>query len=68
MQEEFYNKDSIIAPLNCGTVHYLESTLMNENSIQKDTRSRLKTGRVCFHSVQNFWSSSLLSNNIKIKI
>jgi hypothetical protein len=43
MQEEFvYNKDSIIVPLKCGTVQYLGSKLINQNSIQEEIRSRLK--------------------------
>jgi len=41
---------------------------MNQNSIQEEIRSRLKIGCACFHSVQNFLSSSLLSNDIKIKM
>jgi len=31
-------------------------------------KSRLKSGYACCHSVQNILSSSLLSQNIKIKI
>jgi hypothetical protein len=42
---------------------YLGAGLMYQNSIQDDTKSRLKSGNACYHSVQNFWSSSL-----KIKI
>jgi len=29
---------------------YLESTLTNENSIQEEIKSRLKSGIVCYHS------------------
>ena len=47
---------------------YLGTTLTNQNSIQEEIKSRLKSGNVCYHSVQNLSSSSLLSNNIKIKI
>ena len=47
---------------------YLGTTLTNQNSIQKEIKSRLKSGNACFHSVQNLLSSSLLSKNIKIKI
>jgi len=46
----------------------LETTLTNENSIQEEIKSRLKSGDACFHSVQNLLSSSLLSKNLKIKI
>ena len=42
--------------------------LTNQNSIQEEITSRLKSGNTCHHSVQNPLSSSLLSKNIKIKI
>ena len=42
---------------------YLGKTLTNQNSIQKEIRSRLKLGNACYHSVQNLLSSSLLSKN-----
>jgi hypothetical protein len=32
---------------------YLETTLMNQNSIQEEIKSRLKSGNACYHSVQN---------------
>ena len=47
---------------------YLGTTLTNQNSIQKQIKSRLKLGNACYHSVQNHLSSSLLSKNLKIKI
>ena len=47
---------------------YLGTTLTNQNSVRENIKSRLKSGNVCYHSVQNFLSSSLLSKNIKIKI
>jgi len=47
---------------------YLGTTLTNKNSIQKEIKSRLKSGNVCYHSLQNLLSSSLLSKNLKIKI
>jgi len=47
---------------------YLGTTLTNQNSIQEEIKSRLKSGNACYHSVQNILSSSLLSKNIKIKI
>ena len=37
-------------------------------SVQVEIKSRLKSGNACYHSVQNFLSSSLLSKIIKIKI
>ena len=47
---------------------YLGTILTNQNSIQEETKSRLKSGNACYHSVQNLLSSSLLSKNVKIKI
>ena len=47
---------------------YLGTTLTNQNSIQKEIKSRMKLGNACYHSVQNLLSSSLLSKNINIKI
>ena len=47
---------------------YLGRTLTNQNFIQKEIKSRLKSGNVRYHSVQNILPSSLLSKNIKIKI
>ena len=44
------------------------TTLTNQNSIQEETKSRLKSGIACYHLVQNIFSSSLLYKNIKIKI
>jgi hypothetical protein len=46
---------------------YLGMTLTNQNSIQKEIQSRLKSGNACCHSVQEFLSSSLLSRNLKLK-
>jgi hypothetical protein len=47
---------------------YLGTTLTNQNSIQEEIKSRLKSGNDCNLSVKNLLSSSLLSNNIKIMI
>jgi len=47
---------------------YLETTLTNQNSIQEEIKSRMKSGNTCYHSVKNLLSSSLLSKNLKIKI
>jgi len=46
---------------------YLGTTLTNQNSIQEEIKSRLKSGNSCYHSLQNLLSSSLLSKNLKIK-
>jgi len=47
---------------------YLGTTLTNQNSIQEEIKSGLKSGNACYHSLQNFLSSSLLSKNLKIKM
>ena len=36
----------------------LGTILTNQNSIQEEIKSRLKSGNVCYHSVQNLLSSS----------
>ena len=41
---------------------------MNQNSIQEEMMSRLKSVNACYHSVQNLLSSSLLPKNTKSKI
>jgi len=46
---------------------YLGTTLTNQNSIQEEIKSRLKSGNSCYHSLQNLLSSSSLSKNLKIK-
>jgi hypothetical protein len=46
---------------------YLGTTLTNQNSIQEEIKSRLKSGNACCHSVQNLLCSRLLSKNLKIK-
>jgi hypothetical protein len=43
-------------------------TITDQNSIQEEIKSRLKSGNACYHSVQNLLSSRLLSKNLKIKI
>jgi hypothetical protein len=45
---------------------YLGITLTNENSIQEEINSRLKSGNACCISVQYLLSSRLLSKNLKI--
>ena len=47
---------------------YLGTTLIYQNSIQEEVKSRLRSGNVCYHTVQNVLSSSMLSKNLKIKI
>ena len=40
---------------------FLGTTLTNQNSIQEEIKNRLKSGNVCYHSMQILLSSSLLS-------
>jgi hypothetical protein len=47
---------------------YVGTTLTNQNSIQEETKSKLKSENVCYHSAQSLLSSSVLSKNIKIMI
>ena len=47
---------------------HLRKTIKNKYSIHEVIKTRLRSGKACFHSVQNLLSSSLLSKNIKIKI
>jgi len=47
---------------------YLRTTLTNQNFVQEDIKSRLKSGNACFYSAQNLLSSILLSKSVKIKI
>ena len=51
-----------------GEFKYLRITLTNQNSLQEEIKSRLKSENACNHSVQNPLSSSLLSKNLKFKI
>jgi hypothetical protein len=39
---------------------------MDQNSIQERIKSILKSGKVCYHSVQNLLSSRFLSENTKV--
>jgi hypothetical protein len=55
----------IIAPLKG---KYLETTLTNQNSVQEEIKSRMKSGNACYHSVQNLLSYSLRYKNSKSKI
>ena len=44
---------------------YLGIILTNQNYIQEEMKSGLKSGNACHHSVQSFLSSSLLSKKFK---
>ena len=47
---------------------YLGTTLTNQNKIAEETKSTLRSGIACYHLVQNFLSSRVVSKNLKIKI
>jgi hypothetical protein len=47
---------------------YLESTWTNQNSIEEEIKSMLKSRNAYYHSVQKLLSSSFLSKAIEIKI
>jgi len=47
---------------------YLGTTSTNQNSMQEEIKSRLKSGNACYHLVQSLLSSSFLSKNLMIKI
>jgi hypothetical protein len=47
---------------------YLGMALTNQNDIHDEIKSRLNSGNACYHSVQNLFSSRLISRNLKIKI
>jgi hypothetical protein len=52
----------------CNPVRYLRTTLTNQNSVQEEIKSRLKSGNACYHSIQNLLCFRLLSKNLKIMI
>ena len=47
---------------------FMGTNLKNQNSIEEEIKSRLKSGNACYHSVQILLSCSVLPKNIKIKI
>jgi hypothetical protein len=47
---------------------YLGTILTDQNYIQDQIKSRLKSGNACCHSVQSLLCSSLLSKNLKVKM
>jgi hypothetical protein len=47
---------------------YLGTTLMDQNCMHEEIKSRLNLGSVCYHSVQNLLSSHPLSMHLKVKI
>ena len=50
-----------------GGVQIFGKNLNKSKFYSEEIKSRLKSGNACYHSVQNYLSSSLLSKNLKIK-
>jgi hypothetical protein len=58
----------ILVPLKgWNSSNFYGTTLTNQNSIQEEIKSRSNSRNVCYHSVQNLLSSSLLFKNYEIK-
>jgi hypothetical protein len=53
---------------NVSHFKYLGTTVTNQNWIGEEIKRRLNFANACYHSVQNFLSSCLLSKNIKIRV
>ena len=53
---------------NGGRIQIFGNNLYKSKSIQEEIKSRLKSGNAHYHSVQNLFSSSLLSKNSRIKL
>jgi len=47
---------------------YLETTLANQNYIQEEIKSRLKSGKAYYHTEQKLMSSNWPFNNLKSTI
>jgi hypothetical protein len=52
---------------NVAQFRYLGMTVTYQNLIWEEIKRRLNSGNACYHSVQNFLPSRLLSKNVKIR-
>jgi hypothetical protein len=52
---------------NVAQSRYLGTTVTNKNLNQEEVKRRFISGNGCYHSVQNFLSSLLLSKSVKIR-
>jgi len=43
----------------------LGTTLTDQNCLQEEVKRRMKSGNVCYHSMQNVLSFSFISKNLK---
>ena len=68
MQDEIIIQRLKINPQKGRKIQILRITLKNQNSIQEEIESRLKSGSACYHSLQILLSSRLLTKNIKNNI
>jgi hypothetical protein len=50
---------------NVSQFKYLGATVTNQNLIQEEIKRGLNSGNACYHSVQNFLFSRLLSKKLK---
>jgi hypothetical protein len=53
---------------NVSQFKYFGTIVSDQNLIQEEIKRRLNSGNACYHSVQNFLTSQLLSKNLKIRI
>jgi hypothetical protein len=53
---------------NVSQFKYLGTTVTNQNLIQEEIKMSLNSGNACYHLVQNFQCSCLLSKNVNIGI
>jgi hypothetical protein len=51
---------------NVTRLRYLGTTVTDYDLIHEEIKRRLNSGIACYHSVQNFLSSRLLSKSVKI--
>jgi hypothetical protein len=47
---------------------HLGTALTDQNCTHEGIKSRLNSGKACYHSVQSLLSTRLLSRNVKVKI
>jgi hypothetical protein len=53
---------------NVAQFKYFGTTITDQNLIQEEIKRRLNSDNACYHSVQNFLYSHLLSKTVKIRI